>query len=80
MYYYLDKGKYKEKSASTRAKLYITRLQQEGERRFLLQFVVQHLTSAQQGMKGENQSLRCTRTERKNTAIEEVEENAKAER
>jgi hypothetical protein len=50
MYYYLDRGKYKEKDSSSRAKLYITRLQQEGKKKFLLQFVVQHLTVAQIGL------------------------------
>jgi hypothetical protein len=50
MYYYLDKDKHKERFKSIRAKLYITRMHQEGPKRFLLQFIMDKMTEAEQGM------------------------------
>jgi hypothetical protein len=48
MYYYLDKEKHREKYTDVRAKLYITRLHQKGDRIFLLQFIGERLSDEEQ--------------------------------
>eukprot|EP01127_Copromyxa_protea_P013578 TRINITY_DN3679_c0_g1_i2.p1 TRINITY_DN3679_c0_g1~~TRINITY_DN3679_c0_g1_i2.p1 ORF type:complete len:426 (-),score=85.90 TRINITY_DN3679_c0_g1_i2:355-1632(-) len=58
MYYYLDKDKHKEKFKSIRAKLYITRMHQEGAKRFLLQFIMDKMTEAEQEQQKRIQKLK----------------------
>jgi len=48
MYYYLDKEKHKNKFNSIRAKLYVTRVHQNKDWIFLLQFITEHLTLEEQ--------------------------------